>query len=86
MILDVRTGEEFSAGRIPGAKNLDYHSDTFDQDLASLEKSKSYLIHCASGGRSAQALKKMAPKQFGEVYHLSAGFNGWQQAGKPVER
>ena len=55
VVLDVRTAEEFQAGHIPGAKNLDFFGNDFAQQVAALDKSKTYLVHCAAGGRSAKA-------------------------------
>ena len=55
VILDVRTPAEFSAGHIPGAVNLDYNAPDFQAKAAALDKSKTYLVHCAVGGRSVRA-------------------------------
>src|SRR5690348_884584 len=42
VILDVRTPEEFEAGHIPGAKNIDINSLDFDKKTGQLDKSKTY--------------------------------------------
>lgn len=55
VILDVRTAEEFAAGHIPGATNIDINSLDFEKKAGALDKSKTYLVNCASGGRSARA-------------------------------
>jgi len=86
VILDVRTPEEFAAGHIAGAKNLDFHGDDFLQKLKSLDKSKDYLVHCMAGGRSAQAVKKMEQEHFQTIYHMNGGLSAWKEAGKPVEK
>ena len=85
IILDVRTLEEFSEGHLPGAVNLNFFATDF------LDKVKSYegrqiLIHCASGGRSGQALARLKDTTFASLYHLKTGFTGWQSAGKKIER
>src|SRR5438067_942696 len=59
VILDVRTESEYKAGHIPGSVNLDINSPDFDQKIGKLEKNKTYLVHCAAGGRSARACKKL---------------------------
>ena len=83
-VLDVRTPEEFAAGHIAGAKNIDFTDPNFAKNLAALDKTKPYLVHCAGGGRSTQALPKL--EGFSAVYHLDRGFNGWQKAGLPVTK
>jgi phage shock protein E len=86
VVLDVRTEDEFKGGHIPGAKNLDIFSADFAKQLAALDKNKTYLVHCAAGGRSARACKAMDAQKFTSIYHLNEGFNAWVKAGKPVEK
>ena len=54
-VIDVRTPGEFAEGHIPGAKNIDYRNRNFRKRIGKLDKSKEYLVHCRSGGRSAAA-------------------------------
>jgi rhodanese-related sulfurtransferase len=84
LVLDVRTADEFKAGHIPGAKNVDFFDDSFAKQVAALDPATPILVHCAAGGRSAQALPTLKDKK--SVYHLKAGFKGWEKAGKPVEK
>ena len=86
VVLDVRTKKEFDAGRIPGAKNLDVNGTDFDRQLAELGKNKTYLVHCAAGVRSAKACARMSGLGFTNLIDLAPGFQGWQKAGKPVEK
>lgn len=86
VVLDVRTAEEFKGGHIAGAKNVDFQSDDFKKQVAALDKSKTYLLHCASGGRSTRALKILDEDKFPNVYHMNGGFSAWKEAGKPVTK
>jgi rhodanese-related sulfurtransferase len=86
VVLDVRTPKEFAAGHIPGAVNIDWNAADFASKAASLDKSKTYLVHCAVGGRSAKASDKMTTLQFTNVYNLEGGMKAWEKAGKPVEK
>ena len=86
VVLDVRTPEEFAAGHIAGATNLDFHNPDFEKKLSVLDKSKSYLVHCAAGGRSAKTRELMKKQQFQSIYHLEGGLKAWEKAGNPVER
>ena len=86
VILDVRTAKEFQAGHIAGAINLDVMSPDFEPKAAALDKSKTYLVHCASGVRSAHACEKLGKLNFPKLYNLSGGFRAWVKAGEPVEK
>ena len=85
-VLDVRTAEEFRAGHIPGAVNLDVLDAGFEKKVANLNKAQTYLVHCAAGRRSANAVDQMKDLGFRSVVDLTPGFNGWKAAGKPVEK
>ena len=84
VILDVRTPEEFLGEYIENAVNLDYYSDTFRNDLDKLDKNKTYLIYCKSGGRSEDALNIMKELDFREVYNLLGGIIKWKSEGLPT--
>ena len=86
VILDVRTPAEFSTGHIPGAVNLDYNAPDFQAKAAALDKSKTYLVHCAVGGRSVRACEKLSHLDFPNLYNLPGGFKAWAKAGQPVEK
>ena len=86
VVLDVRTPEEFARGHIAGAKNVDFKAADFAEKIGALDKGKTYLVHCAAGGRSSQTLAAMQGKNFAALYHLNEGFKAWEKAGKPVEK
>ena len=84
VIIDVRTSEEYADGYIEKAINLDYYSETFRGELNKLDKNKTYLIYCKSGGRSGKALGIMEELGFGEVYNMLGGFVQWEAGGLPT--
>ena len=86
LVLDVRTAEEFAAGHVEGATNIDINDADFQKKVAALPASQPVVVHCAAGGRSSRALKIMDEKKFPAVYHLNGGFNAWKAAGKPVAK
>jgi rhodanese-related sulfurtransferase len=86
VVLDVRTPGEFERGHIAGAKNIDYNANDFEKQIAALDKSKTYVVHCAAGGRSSQACKTIEKVKLPNVYHMKEGFGTWEKAGKPVEK
>jgi len=84
VILDVRTPEEFAGGYINGAVNLDFKSPDFAARLDKLDKSKTYLVYCRTGGRSAKAMSMMKEKSFERVYNLSGGITDWTSRQQPL--
>ena len=86
VVLDVRTAEEYAEGHMPGAINLDIRGGKFAETLAGLDKSKTYLVHCAVGGRSAKACGQMDGLKFEKVLNLSGGITAWEAAGnRPIK-
>jgi len=86
VVLDVRTPREFDAGHVPGAVNIPIASPDFKQRLSKLDKSKTYLVHCYRGSRSAAATKEMSTMDFTSIYDFSGGMDAYQKAKKPVEK
>jgi len=86
VVLDVRTAREFAAGHVPGAVNIDWHARDFADQVAKLDKSKTYLVHCQAGVRSAAAVKKMTTMDFLHLYDFAGGYAAYEKAGKPVEK
>ena len=86
VVLDVRTKKEFNAGHIPGAVNIDWNSPDFDRQIRALDRDKTYLVHCAVGGRSAKACQAMGALKFTHCYNLQEGIKAWEKAGKPIQK
>ena len=83
-ILDVRTPEEYAAGHIPGATNIDWLADGFiDQARAELDPARPVLAYCRTGRRSAEASTKLASAGF-NVLNLKGGYVGWTEGERPV--
>jgi len=85
-VLDVRTPGEFESGHLARAINVDFLSPDFARDLAELDPEGTYLLHCATGGRSTKALPLFEEAGFTHVVHLDGGYRAWVEAGQPVER
>jgi phage shock protein E len=86
VVLDVRTTREFEAGHVPGAVNIPIASPDFKQQISKLDKSKTYLVHCYRGSRSATATQEMSKMDFMNLYDFSGGMDAYQKAKKPVEK
>jgi rhodanese-related sulfurtransferase len=86
VILDIRTPEEYAAGHIAGAINIDYYAADFEQQLGELDLDVPYVMYCNSGNRSSNALPVMDSIGFTEVYELDGGIQAWYTAGLPVQQ
>ena len=86
VILDIRTPEEFAAGHIAGAINIDYYAADFESRLGELDLAVPYVMYCNSGNRSGNALPLMDSIGFEQVYELDGGIQAWYGAGNPVEQ
>ena len=84
VVLDVRTPEEFAAGHLAGAVNLDFYAATFADDLAALDREVPYLLYCRSDNRSGQVREMMRSLGFILVYELDGGILAWAEAGLPL--
>ena len=82
ILVDCREVEESRRLRIPGAILLPLSS--FDPALVPAEEGKSILIHCASGGRSREAVVRCYHAGV-EAINVDGGILGWQHAGFPTE-
>jgi rhodanese-related sulfurtransferase len=76
-IIDVRSPDEIEDGKIPGALEMEFESDDFDEKIEPLEREKTYILYCAAGGRSQKAAKRMLQKGFRSVYNLEGGYDAW---------
>jgi rhodanese-related sulfurtransferase len=85
VLLDVRTPEEFARERIAGARNLDFHSPRFREELAVMDRDWTYLLYCRTGNRSAKSLPVLRELGFRHVLHLTEGIRAWKDGGHPVE-
>ncbi len=76
--LDVRTAGEIQEGFIKGTEVFaHYNNGAFEQLIPTLDKSKTYVVYCRSGGRSSSASALMAKNGFKQVYNLSGGISSW---------
>lgn len=90
--LDVREGDEFDAGRIPGAR---FYPRGFLEVRADLthpkrdpwleDRSRKLVLYCGGGHRSALAAHALQRMGFATAVSLAEGFGGWTKRGYPVE-
>ena len=79
VLLDVRTPEEFQAGNIPNAVNLDYNSTEFDSLIKDLDPNKTYYVYCQAGARSTKACSKLQAAGFKNIVNLEDGYTAYKK-------
>ncbi|MBL7931616.1 MAG: thioredoxin [Bacteroidia bacterium] len=84
-LVDVRTEEEYAGGHLKNALNYNISSPDFGTNIKTLDKNKTVLVYCLSGGRSASAADLMSGEGFKEVYNLGGGIMKWNGAGKSLD-
>jgi hydroxyacylglutathione hydrolase len=83
-IVDVRRPGEYSAGHVPGARNVTLAH--LEQDLSGLEPNRPTAVICASGYRSSAATSILERSGFAQVFNVVGGTSGWINAGYPVDK
>ncbi|MBU6496887.1 MAG: rhodanese-like domain-containing protein [Rhodospirillales bacterium] len=92
LVIDVRDGPEVEkTGKIAGALHVSrgmlefradpqtpYHDKNFD-------KTKTLILYCASGGRSALSAKTLKDMGYEKIYNLGA-FKDWAESGGAIEK
>lgn len=84
ILLDVRSKKEVKAGYIKGMQNIDFYASDFEEKIAALDKSKTYYVYCAAGGRSTKAANAMQKNGIKNVVNLNGGITAWKNKGKTV--
>ena len=74
VLIDVRTSIEVASGYIPESEYfIDINGANFEQKIAELDTTKTYIMYCRSGGRSGKASSYMVKNGFSKVYNLEGG-------------
>lgn len=84
IVLDVRTPEEFSAGHLANAININLEGSDFTTEVSKLDKNATVAVYCRSGNRSGVATEQMAELGFTDMYDMQGGILDWEAANGPV--
>lgn len=83
-ILDVRKLSEYESGHAKNAILFEL-SSSFQKNLHTLDKEKSYFIHCARGYRSMIASSILKANGFENIVNIHEGYAGIKKTDAPVE-
>lgn len=85
LILDVRTGGEFSKGHIPGAKNFPHTKLMERAGRIAGYQQKEVVLYCEEGPRANFAHIILQQHGFTKIRHLDGHMSAWREAGLPIE-
>lgn len=85
-VLDVRAPDERARGYIEGSENINFYDEHFQDNIKKLDRSQTYIVHCAAGGRSSKTVKLMKELGFTSAYNLLGGFGEWVKKGMKVAK
>ena len=84
IVLDVRTPEEFNAGHIANAININLEGSDFTSEVSKLDMNATIAVYCRSGNRSGVATEQMAELGFVDMYDMQGGILEWEAVGGQV--
>ena len=83
-LIDVRTQDEFDLSHIDSAINLDFYSDTFQNEILSLPKNETIVLYCRTNNRSSKTANILKENGFKEIAVLEGGITEWVKNGNDI--
>ncbi|MGH3095306.1 MAG: adenylyltransferase/sulfurtransferase MoeZ [Streptosporangiales bacterium] len=77
LLVDVREPNEYEIVNIPGAVLIPKDRILSGEALSELPQDKPVVLHCKTGGRSAEALAALKQAGFADATHVQGGVTAW---------
>ena len=84
ILVDVRTAEEYESGHIQDAVNFNFYSESFQNDILSLDKSASIVLYCRTQNRSTKTANYLKENGYKEITVLEGGITSWVKNGNDL--
>ena len=84
ILVDVRTAEEYESGHIQDAVNFDFYSESFQNDILTLDKSSSIILYCRTQNRSTKTANYLKENGYKEITVLVGGITTWVKNGNDL--
>jgi len=84
-LIDVREGEEFARGHLPGAESLCKGILERDIEEKVPDAETPVVLYCGGGYRSALAGENLQKMGYKKVWSMWGGWRAWSEAGFPTE-
>ena len=79
ILIDVRTPEEFEAGHLENAKNINWYDTDFSTQFDEISKEETVYVYCKMGGRSAKAQHVLDSLGYKNVVNLEGGYDAYSK-------
>ena len=79
VLIDVRTPEEYQAGHLEQAININWFDTDFQNQVEELDSKNTFYVYCKKGGRSAKAAQLLDSLGY-EVVDLLGGYEAYLNA------
>lgn len=77
-LIDVRTAEEFEAGHLEGATNIDFFDEeNFFEAYNNFDRKQPIYLYCQSGNRSSKVADKLIEMGFENIFDMKGGYKQW---------
>ncbi len=75
VLVDVRTPEEYNAGHLDNAENINLFDVDFEEQFSKIDKEQTIYLYCKVGGRSGKAQEKLISLGYKNVINLEGGYD-----------
>ncbi|MRI02369.1 rhodanese-like domain-containing protein [Kriegella sp. EG-1] len=80
ILVDVRTADEYTAGHIENAQNINWFDEDFSKQFETISKDKTIYVYCKMGGRSAKAAHLLDSLGYKNVINLIGGYDAYAKS------
>ena len=84
ILIDVRTQDEFDLGHIDSAINLDFYSETFQNEILSLPKNEKIVLYCRTNNRSSKTATILKENGYKDISVIRGGITEWVKNGNDI--
>ena len=84
ILVDVRTVEEYESGHIQDAINFDFYSESFQEEILTLEKSSSIILYCRTQNRSVKTANFLKENGYKKITVIEGGISSWVKNGNDL--
>ena len=84
ILVDVRTTEEYESGHIQDAVNFDFYSESFQNDILTLDNSSSIILYCRTQNRSTKTANYLKENGYNEISVIAGGITSWVKNGNDL--
>jgi len=86
LLLDLRPAEQYQAGHLTGARQMNGEQILKATDTLKKHKEKAVVVYDDSGSLGAAAVRQLTAQGFTRVFALRGGLAAWRADNLPVSR